>query len=108
MGRTHEAVVKFALGGALVLALASTARAAVFIDVPSKAVGVVNATARTDILNPSGAVVTTVVSGTVVHDKVFVDRLVGTPAGVANPTGSVIFHRFTSGDCTGTATCTAW
>ena len=48
MGRTHEAVVKFALGGALVLALASTAGAAVFIDVPSKAVGVVNATARTD------------------------------------------------------------
>jgi len=48
VGRTHEAVVKFALGGALVLALASTAGAAVFIDVPSKAVGVVNATARTD------------------------------------------------------------
>jgi uncharacterized repeat protein (TIGR01451 family) len=63
-----------------------------------------NATARTDILNPTGAVVTTVVSGTVVHDKVFVDRLAGTPAGVANPTGSVIFHRFTTGDCTGAAT----
>jgi uncharacterized repeat protein (TIGR01451 family) len=62
-----------------------------------------DATARTDILNASGAVVTTVVSGTVVHDKVFVDRLVGTPAGVPNPTGSVIFHRFTSNDCTGAA-----
>ena len=48
MGRTHEAVVKFALGGALVLALASTAGAAVFIDVPSPAVGTVNVTARTD------------------------------------------------------------
>ncbi|MFL6007695.1 MAG: Ig-like domain repeat protein [Gaiellaceae bacterium] len=63
-----------------------------------------DATARTDILNPSGAVVTTVVAGTVVHDKVFVDRLVGTPAGVPNPTGSVIFHRFPSSDCTGGAT----
>jgi uncharacterized repeat protein (TIGR01451 family) len=63
-----------------------------------------DATARTDILNASGAVVTTVVAGTVVHDKVFVDRLVGTPAGLPNPTGSVIFHRFPSSDCTGGAT----
>jgi len=40
--------VKCALGGALVLALASTAGAAVFIDVPSPVVGTVNVTARTD------------------------------------------------------------
>jgi uncharacterized repeat protein (TIGR01451 family) len=63
-----------------------------------------DATARTDILNAAGAVVTTVVSGTVVHDKVFVDRLAGTPAGVPNPTGNVIFHRYTTIDCTGAAT----
>ena len=63
-----------------------------------------DATARTDILNASGAVVTTVVSGTVVHDKVFVDRLAGTPASVPNPTGNVIFHRYATIDCTGAAT----
>jgi uncharacterized repeat protein (TIGR01451 family) len=63
-----------------------------------------DATARTDILNASGAVVTTVVSGTVVHDKVFVDRLAGTPAGVPNPTGNVVFHRYATIDCTGAAT----
>jgi uncharacterized repeat protein (TIGR01451 family) len=63
-----------------------------------------DATARTDILNAAGAVVTTVVSGTVVHDKVFVDRLAGTPAGVPNPTGNVVFHRYTTIDCTGAAT----
>jgi uncharacterized repeat protein (TIGR01451 family) len=63
-----------------------------------------DATARTDILNASGAVVTTVVSGTVVHDKVFVDRLAGTPASVPNPTGSVVFHRYATIDCTGAAT----
>jgi uncharacterized repeat protein (TIGR01451 family) len=63
-----------------------------------------DATARTDILNASGGVVTTVVSGTIVHDKVFVDRAVGTPAAVPNPTGSVIFHRYATIDCSGTAT----
>jgi uncharacterized repeat protein (TIGR01451 family) len=62
-----------------------------------------DATARTDILNASGAVVTTVVSGTIVHDKVFVDRVAGTPAAVPNPTGNVIFHRYATIDCTGTA-----
>ena len=40
--------------------------------------------------------VTSVVSGTVVHDKVFVDRLAGTPASVPNPTGNVVFHRYTT------------
>ena len=63
-----------------------------------------DATGRTDILNATGGVVTTVVSGTVVHDKVFVDRLAGTPAGVPNPTGNVIFHRYATIDCTGAAT----
>ena len=61
-----------------------------------------DSTARTDILDPSGAVVTTIVSGTVVHDKAFVDRVVGTPAGVPAPTGTVIFHRYATADCMGT------
>ncbi len=63
-----------------------------------------DARARTDILNASGGVVTTGVSGTIVHDKVFVDRVVGTPAAVPNPTGSVIFHRYATIDCSGAAT----
>jgi uncharacterized repeat protein (TIGR01451 family) len=60
--------------------------------------------ARTDILNASGGVVTTVVAGTIVHDKVFVARTAGTPATVPNPTGSVTFHRYATIDCSGTAT----
>jgi uncharacterized repeat protein (TIGR01451 family) len=63
-----------------------------------------NDTARTDILNASGAVVTSVVSGTVVHDKVYVARTADTPASVPNPTGNVVFHRYSSIDCTGTST----
>ena len=59
---------------------------------------------RTDILNAAGGVVTTVVAGTIVRDKAFVTRTAGTPAGVPNPTGSVIFHRYATLDCTGTAT----
>jgi len=61
-------------------------------------------TVRTDILNATGSVVTSVVAGTVVHDKVFVQRTSATPASVPNPTGNVIFHRYTTGDCTGTST----
>jgi uncharacterized repeat protein (TIGR01451 family) len=61
-------------------------------------------TVRTDILNASGGVVTSVVAGTVVHDKVFVATAAGTPAGVPNPTGNAIFHRYATIDCTGAAT----
>jgi uncharacterized repeat protein (TIGR01451 family) len=63
-----------------------------------------DATARTDILDASGGVVTSVVAGTVVHDKVFVQRTAGTPASVPSPSGTVVFHRYTTIDCTGTAT----
>ncbi len=62
-----------------------------------------DATARTDILNNSGAVITTAVAGTPVHDRVFVARTAGTPAAVPNPTGSVVFHRYPAINCTGTA-----
>jgi len=63
-----------------------------------------DASVRTDVLGASGVVVTSVVSGSVVHDKVFVDRLAGTPAGVPAPSGSVVFHRFASLDCSGAST----
>jgi uncharacterized repeat protein (TIGR01451 family) len=59
-------------------------------------------TVRTDILNAAGAVVTSVAPGTAVHDKVFVARAAGTPASVPGPTGNVVFHRYTTADCTGT------
>jgi uncharacterized repeat protein (TIGR01451 family) len=48
--------------------------------------------------------VTSVVAGTIVHDKVFVAKAAGTSASVPNPTGSVIFHRYATIDCTGSAT----
>src|SRR5262245_53545536 len=48
VGRIHETILTFVLGTALMLALASTAGAAVFIDVPSPAAGTVDVTARTD------------------------------------------------------------
>src|SRR5215212_1037414 len=60
-------------------------------------------TARTDILNSAGTVILTAVAGTVVHDKVFVSRTGGTPASVPNPSGSVVFHRYASLNCSGTA-----
>jgi uncharacterized repeat protein (TIGR01451 family) len=61
-------------------------------------------TARTDILNASGDVVTTVVAGTIIHDKVFVARTAATPASEPNPTGNVVFHRYATIDCSGTST----
>jgi uncharacterized repeat protein (TIGR01451 family) len=63
-----------------------------------------DSTVRTDILNASGAVITTAQAGTVVHDQVQVAALAGTPASVPAPTGTVIFHRYTTIGCTGTAT----
>ena len=56
---------------------------------------------RTDIHNASHAVITSASAGDVVHDKVFVTKAAGTPAAVPNPTGSVVFHRYTSLNCTG-------
>ena len=35
------------------------------------------------------------------HDKVFVDKAAGVPAGVPAPTGSVTFHRYPTINCTG-------
>jgi uncharacterized repeat protein (TIGR01451 family) len=63
-----------------------------------------DATARTDILNASGNVVTSVAAGTIVHDKVFVAKAAGTSASVPDATGSVIFHRYATIGCTGSAT----
>src|SRR5207248_4288911 len=60
-------------------------------------------TVRTDILNAGGTAVTTVVSGTIVHDKVFVAKAAGTLDSLPPPSGSVIFHRYATIDCTGTA-----
>ena len=62
-----------------------------------------DATVRTDIHNPAHAVITTASAGDVVHDKVFVAKNAATPAAVPAPTGSVVFHRYTSLNCTGTA-----
>lgn len=59
-------------------------------------------TVRTDIHNAAHAVVTTVQAGRQVHDNAQVTRTAGTPASVPNPTGSVVFHRYATIDCTGT------
>jgi len=62
------------------------------------------AAARTDVVNSSGAVVTTVTAGAVVHDQVFVSKAPGTPDAVPPPSGTVVFHRYATIDCTGTPT----
>jgi uncharacterized repeat protein (TIGR01451 family) len=59
-------------------------------------------TILTDIHNAAQAVVTTVQAGTTVHDDAQVTRTAGTPARVPSPTGSVVFHRYSTIDCTGT------
>ena len=60
-------------------------------------------TVRTDVHNAAHAVIMTAVAGTVVHDNVQVARAAGTPASVPNPTGSVIFHRYATINCSGAA-----
>ena len=61
-----------------------------------------DAAVQTEVHDESENPVTSVDPGTPVHDKVFVTKLMGTPASVPNPTGSVIFHRYATSDCTGT------
>src|SRR6266536_3942375 len=60
-------------------------------------------TGVTEIRNASNTVITSAVAGTVVHDRVNVARTAGTPAAVlANLTGNVTVHRYTSTvNCTG-------
>jgi len=60
-----------------------------------------DAAVRTDVHNGNHDVVTSVSSGTSVHDKVFVTKLAGTPAAVPAPAGNVTFHRYSTIDCTG-------
>jgi len=61
-------------------------------------------TVRTDVHDSNHVVVTSVPSGTSVHDKVFVTRTANTTASLPNPTGNVVFHRYTTIDCTGAST----
>jgi hypothetical protein len=56
---------------------------------------------RTDIHNSSHAVISAADAGTVVHDKVFVTKTAGAPT-LPNPSGNVIFHRYSTIDCSGT------
>jgi len=57
---------------------------------------------RTDIHNAAHGVILNALSGDVVHDKVFVTKPAGAPASVPAPTGNVVFHRYTTINCTGT------
>jgi uncharacterized repeat protein (TIGR01451 family) len=54
-------------------------------------------------MTSSGAV-TTITAGTVVHDQAFVAKAAGTPDAVPAPAGNVVFHRYTTLDCTGAST----
>jgi uncharacterized repeat protein (TIGR01451 family) len=60
-------------------------------------------TVRTDVHNAAHSVILTAVAGTVVHDNVQVAKAAGTPATVAAPSGSVVFHRYATLNCSGTA-----
>ena len=44
---------------------------------------------------------TAVQAGTPVHDRVQVARTPDTPASAPDPTGTVVFHRYSTIDCTG-------
>ncbi len=61
-------------------------------------------TVVTEIRNASNAVITSAIPGTVVHDRVNVARVAGTPASVPDPTGNVTFRRYTTANCSGTHT----
>ena len=63
-----------------------------------------NSVVSTDIINTSNAVVTTVQAGTTIRDFVRVARDPNTSPSVPNPTGTVVFHRYATIDCTGTPT----
>jgi hypothetical protein len=70
-------------------------------DGPCEPLAVADDGVRTDVHNATHGVVTSVTSGTSVHDKVFVTKLAGTPASVPAPAGNVTFHRYATIDCTG-------
>ena len=53
---------------------------------------------RTDVHDAAHTVITTANAGDVVHDKVFVTRAAGAPAGVPNPTGTVTFNLYAALD----------
>ena len=57
----------------------------------------------TDIINTSNAVVTTVQAGTTIRDFVRVSRDPNTSPSVPNPTGTVVFHRYTTARLLGDA-----
>jgi hypothetical protein len=59
------------------------------------------ASVRTEVHNTAHAPITTAQPGDVVHDKAFVTKAAGTPAGSPAPTGSVTFHRYANLNCTG-------
>ena len=63
-----------------------------------------NSGVSTDIINTSNAIVTTVQAGTTIRDFVRVARDPNTSPSVPNPTGTVVFHRYTTADCSGTPT----
>jgi hypothetical protein len=65
--------------------------------------GECKASVRTDIHNSKHEIILSAAKGTVVHDKVFVTKASGTPAGAPNPTGNVVFHRYSTINCTGSS-----
>ena len=101
-GTTHQASTTLSVGGSLTRTTGQGTVGHVNGDNATKTVGG-RRPSRTDIHDAAHAVITTATAGEVVHDKVFVTRAAGTPAAVPNPTGNVVFHRYTTIDCTGAA-----